>query len=97
MMKMMYGFMFDKYLMDKFLRFMDVDCWDTKAYDDVAAGKKVESRWLPNDAMLEISHSIRREGALTCSPCHTGQGVLDWKALGYTDSEIESLSENPLE
>ena len=97
MMKMMYGFMFDKYLMDKFLTFMDVDGWDTGAYDDVVSGKKVEPRWLPNEAMLEISHAVRREGALTCSNCHAEQGVLDWKVLGYTDSEIESLTQNPLE
>ena len=97
MMKMMYGFMFDKYLMDKFLTFMDVDGWDADAYDEVLAGEKVEPRWLPNDAMLEISHSIRREGALTCSNCHAEQGVLDWQALGYTDAEIEALTQNPLE
>jgi hypothetical protein len=96
MMKMMYGFMFDKYLMDKFLSFMDVDGWDTGAYNDILAGRKVEPRWLPDDAMLEISHSIRRKGALTCSNCHSDQGALDWKALGYTDSEIKSLSQNPL-
>jgi hypothetical protein len=97
MMKMMYGFMFDKYLMDKFLTFMDVDGWNTEAYDEVVAGEKVEPRWLPNDAMLEISHAIRREGALTCSNCHAQQGALDWQALGYTDSEIENLTQNPLE
>lgn len=97
MMKMMYGFMFDKYLMDKFLAFMAVDGWNTEAYDEVLAGEKVEPRWMPNDAMLEISHAIRREGALTCSNCHAEQGVLDWRALGYTESEIEGLTQNPLE
>ena len=97
MMKMMYGFMFDKYLMDKFMTFMDVDGWDTDVYDDVLNGQKVEARWLPNDAMLEISHAVRREGALTCHNCHSTAGVLDWKALGYTDNAIEILTQNPLE
>ncbi|MBN2009033.1 nitrite reductase [candidate division KSB1 bacterium] len=97
MMKMMYGFMFDKYLMDKFMTFMDVDGWNTKAYDDVVSGKHVEPRWLPADAMLEISHSIRKDGALTCGNCHSPSGVLDWKALGYTDDEIDILTQNPLE
>jgi len=96
MMKMMYGWMFKFYLMDKFISFMDVDSWNTKVYKDVLNNKKVEPRWIPNDAMLEISHAIRRKGALTCSNCHNPNGVLDWKDLGYTDKEIESLVENPL-
>ena len=41
--------------------------WNTKAYDDVRAIKKgkVEARWIPADASLEINHGIRLEGALT--------------------------------
>ncbi len=97
MMKKMYGKMFDMYLMNKFMKFMDTDGWHTKPYKDAVVGKKVEGRWLPNDAMLEISHSIRKEGAFTCKDCHTKNGVLDWKALGFTPEEIESLSQNPLE
>lgn len=97
MMKMMYGPMFKYYMMDKFMAFMDVDFWNTKAYADVVKGKKVEARWIPQDAMLEISHAIRRQGALTCNQCHNPNGVLDWKELGYTDDEIEALTQNPLE
>ena len=97
MMKMMYGFMFDTYLMGKFMTFMDVDGWNTRVYNDVLNGRNVEPRWMPHDAMLEISHAIRRNGALTCVNCHTKNGPVDWKALGYTDSEITSLSQNPLE
>jgi hypothetical protein len=97
MMKMMYGWMFKFYLMNKFMSFMDVDGWNTKAYKDVLDNIKVEPRWIPNDAMLEISHAIRREGALTCINCHNPDGVLDWKGLGYGDEEIKSLVENPLE
>ncbi len=97
MMKMMYGAMFKYYMMDKFMAFMDIDGWNTDAYKDVVKGKKVEARWIPNDAMLEISHAIRRKGALTCQNCHSPNGVLDWKALGYSDDEIEGLTQNPLE
>jgi hypothetical protein len=93
MMKMMYGTMFKYYMMDKFMRFMDADKWHTSAYDDVHSMKTAEPRWIPNDAMLEISHAIRREGALTCIDCHRANGVLNWKALGYTQEEAESLSE----
>lgn len=105
MMKMMYGWMFDIYLMNKFMRFMDdgsgdfIKGWNTKPYEDVVnmTDGKVEPRWIPNDALLEISHAIRLEGALTCGNCHSPDGVLDWKSLGYDGDEIESLIENPME
>ena len=92
MMKMMYGWMFKIYLLDKFMSFMDIDNWDTAAYEDVRAGRQVEPRWIPTDAMLEISHGIRLDGALTCDRCHGPQSVLDWKNLGYTPDEIGKLS-----
>ena len=91
MMKMLYDWMFKYYLMDKFVSFMDMAGWNTASYQDVIEGKNVEPRWLPNDALLEISHSIRRQGALSCGDCHSPDGVLDWKALGYTDEEIKNL------
>ncbi len=96
MMKMMYGMMFKYYLMDKFMGFMDVDGWNAEVYEDVHSLKEVEPRWIPADALLEISHAIRRKGALTCTNCHSPNGILDWKELGYTEDEIETLSENPL-
>lgn len=97
MMKMMYGWMFKFYMMDKFMSFMDVDDWNTKAYSDVSKGNNVDPRWIPQDAMMEISHAIRRKGALMCTNCHNPNGVLDWKSLGYSDDEIESLVIDPLE
>ncbi len=51
---------------------------------------------MPQDAMMEISHAIRRDGALTCANCHNPNGVLNWKSLGYSDVEIESLTTDPL-
>jgi hypothetical protein len=92
MMAMMYGWMFKYYLMDKFMLFMDVDRWNTSAYKDVMNMKKVEPRWLPQDASLEISHAIRKNGALTCDNCHGPNGILDWKRLGYSADESASLS-----
>jgi hypothetical protein len=91
MMPMMYGWMFKVYLMDKFMEFMDVDSWKTSAYQGAHDLKTVEARWIPQDASLEISHSIRRKGALTCANCHGPNSVLDWKALGYTGDEATVL------
>ena len=96
MMKRMYGWMFDIYMMNKFMSFMDVDGWDTAPYRDVLELKNVELRWIPNDASLEISHAIRRDGALSCRDCHGPDGRLDWTALGYTGEEIERLTSDPL-
>lgn len=95
MMKRMYGWMFKFYLMDKFMTFMDLKGWNTGAYSDVKSLKNVEARWIPNDAMMEISHAIRRKGALSCERCHSPAGVLDWKDLGYTEDEIEVLIQDP--
>ncbi|MBE0644566.1 MAG: hypothetical protein IH600_10850 [Bacteroidetes bacterium] len=105
MMKMMYGTMFKIYLMDQFMRYMDdgsgkyITGWNTDPYDDVQEMKKgkVEARWIPNDASMEISHAVRRNGALTCNNCHSKTGVLDWKKLGYEDDEVDAYSMNPLE
>jgi len=96
MMKMMYGWMFKFYMMDKFMSFMDVDGWNTKAYSDISNGENVDPRWIPQDAMMEISHAIRRDGALMCADCHNPNGVLDWKGLGYSEEEIENLIIDPL-
>ena len=93
MIKMMYGWMFDIYMMDKFMSFMDIDGWNTDAYEDASNNRNVEARWIPQDALLEASHAIRRKGALTCGDCHSKNGVMDFKTLGYDDEEIESLEE----
>ncbi len=93
MMGMMYGLMFKYYMLDRFMSYMAIDGWNTDAYSDVRSGRNVEARWLPNDAMLEASHAIRLEGALTCHNCHGPDGVLDWKQLGYTDEEAAKLSQ----
>jgi len=93
MMKMMYGWLFKYYMMDRFMSFMDVAGWNGSAYDDARYLRKVEPRWIPQDASLEISHAIRKTGALSCNNCHSQSGVLDFKSLGYDREEIISLQE----
>jgi len=97
MMKMMYGWMFKLYLMDKFMTFMGAGGWNTASYNDVLSLRKVEPRWLPNNASMEISHAVRRKGALSCASCHSPGGIMNWKELGYAENEIQSLTVNPLE
>ncbi len=92
MMGMMYGWMFKLYMLDRFMSYMDIDGWNLDSFEDVKAGQNTELRWVPTDAMLEISHAIRLEGALSCDDCHDPQGVMDWQELGYTEEEIAGLS-----
>lgn len=92
MIEMMYGWMFKFYLMDRFMAFMSIESWDTSAYQGLRGLKNAEPRWLPNDASMEISHAIRKKGALSCRSCHSPRGVLDWAALGYAPAEITRLS-----
>ncbi|MGB5174319.1 MAG: hypothetical protein WBQ30_06210, partial [Thermoanaerobaculia bacterium] len=94
MMGLTYGRIFKFYLMDRFMSFMGADGWNTDSYDDVKAMKNVEARWMPMEASMEISHAIRREGSLTCNDCHSPDGVLDWKELGYTEADIEMYQQN---
>ncbi|MBI5509460.1 MAG: nitrite reductase [Deltaproteobacteria bacterium] len=91
MMAMLYGLMFKVYLMDEFVSYMEMPRWDTAAYDDVRALERVEPRYIPADASMEISHAIRKDGALSCERCHGPRSVLDWKGLGYTDAERATL------
>ena len=91
MMGMMYGWMFKLYMLDRFMSYMAIDGWNTDSFVDVRAGKQVEARWIPTDAMLEISHAIRLEGALSCNDCHRVGGLMDWETLGYTPEEAENL------
>ncbi|MEW5925083.1 MAG: cytochrome c3 family protein [Candidatus Zixiibacteriota bacterium] len=93
MMEMMYGWMFKVYMMNEFMDFMGIDSWNTSAYEQASKIEKVEPRWIPQDALLEISHAIRKNGALTCNNCHSPEGVMDFRALGYDADAVESLME----
>jgi hypothetical protein len=97
MMAMMYGSMFKYYMLNRFMSFMAIDGWNTESFDDVREMTNVQPRWIPNDASLEISHAIRKQGALSCGNCHSPEGILDFKELGYTADDSEALQSHPLE
>lgn len=96
MMEMMYGWMFKIYMLDKFMSFMNADSWNRSSYDDARSIKNVEPRWIPQDALLEASHAVRREGALNCNNCHSENSVIDFEHLGYNKEDIEFLKEAKL-
>lgn len=86
-MKMMYGAMFKYYMMNRFMAYMRVDGWNTNFSMD-----RIAPYPMRNEGMLMINHAIQKTGR-TCNECHTANGLLDFKALGYTPDEIESLVE----
>ena len=38
------------------------------------------------------NHLVTKEKALSCSNCHARNGVLDFRALGYSEKEIRRLT-----
>ena len=83
-------------MMDDFMDLMAIDGWNTDAYEDVVDMQQVQARWIPQDASIEISHGIKKDGALICGSCHSPFGVIDWKALGYSEEEVAKLERNPM-
>jgi hypothetical protein len=97
-MRLVYSSMFKYYMLDDFMAFAGGDDgWNPDGYEGVASLERVEPRWIPKDANLELSHAVRRDGALACGDCHAPEGVLDWRALGYTPEEAAELSVDPLQ
>lgn len=45
----------------------------------------------PTGSFISLSHAIKRNGALRCSDCHSTSGVMDFRALSYSDSQIAFL------
>ena len=87
MMKMMYGAMFKYYMMNRFMSYMRVKGWDTDFSMD-----RIAPEAMRNEGMLMINHAVQKTGR-TCNECHAQNGLLDFRALGYTPEETESLIE----
>ncbi len=45
----------------------------------------------PVGSFISLSHAIKREGALGCGDCHSPTGVMDFRALSYSASQIAFL------
>ena len=42
---------------------------------------------------ITVSHAIKKDGALNCGDCHTGNGRLDFALLGYSQEKQAQLSD----
>lgn len=85
-MKMMYGSMFKFYLMDRFMAYMGINGWNT--HFDM---KRIAPSPMRNEGNLMVNHGITRQGR-TCAECHSPNGLLDFKALGYNPERVAELT-----
>ena len=63
-----------------------------KPYESM--GLKWSGDWIayqvPGTSYISVNHGIKRMG-LYCNSCHSKDGVMDFKALGYTLQQVEQL------
>lgn len=92
--KRMYELPFKEYMMDEFMRYFGVDEWHTEY--PIKNGKlvNVEPHWMRQISTLMVNHGITKE-ARTCQECHSKNGILDFKALGYSEERIKDLTNLP--
>jgi hypothetical protein len=64
-------------------QFTPISAIGIKDYEPVPGWQKV---------YFGSNHLVTRTGALTCINCHAVNGVLNFKALGYSDPEINKLT-----
>ena len=57
-------------------------------------GFKWSGEWMamqvPGSSYISVNHGIKREG-LYCNSCHSKDGEMDFKALGYTEHQVKML------
>ncbi len=93
--KRMYQYPFKKYMMDDFMHYFGVDTWsDVYPIDNKGNLRNVEPHWMRQFGTLMINHSIKKEG-LACASCHSPNGILDFKKLGYSPERVKDLEHLP--
>ena len=93
--KRMYQYPFKEYMMDDFMHYFGVTTWNTKyPLDEKGKLRDIETHWMRQFGTLMVNHGIQREG-LSCRDCHSANGVLDFKKLGYSPERIKDLQNLP--
>ncbi len=61
-----------------------------------AMGLKWSGEWMPmqvpGTSYISVNHGIQKDG-LSCNSCHSKNGVMDFKALGYTPQQVKQLEQ----
>ena len=60
-----------------------------------ASGRPYSGSWKPKkyDVYFQLSHGVTVERSLQCNDCHSPSGVMDFKALGYTEEKVKELTQ----
>jgi hypothetical protein len=92
--KRMYEAPFKYYMMDEFMRYFGIPEWNTKYPIQNGNLVNVQPKWMRQMGTLMVNHGITKD-AFKCHDCHTEDGILDFKALGYTDKRVKELQKLP--
>ncbi len=65
----------------------------TKALGQSWSGKWISKEFPPRGMFTQVSHATDPDG-LSCNLCHTKEGIMDFKALGYTNEEVKKLEKS---
>jgi nitrate/TMAO reductase-like tetraheme cytochrome c subunit len=94
MVKRMYQAPFKYYMMDKFMQYFGVGSWATKYPLKPENEDSIQGKWMRQMGTLMINHGVTSK-ARTCAECHTSQGILDFRALGYSEQRTRDLEDLP--
>ena len=60
-------------------------------------GLKWSGEWMamqvPGTSFISVNHGVKKVG-LSCNSCHAKKGVMDFKALGYTQAQVKVLEKS---
>ncbi len=94
MVRRMYQTPFKLYMMDKFMEYFGVGSWATKYPLKPENQDALEGHWMRQMGTLMINHGVTR-AARSCDECHTTNGLLDFRALGYSEERARDLEHLP--
>ena len=64
--------------------------WNTTYPLDEKYRKNIQPRWMRQMGTLMVNHSIKAKGR-GCADCHSPNGIMDFKGLGYTPERVRDL------
>jgi hypothetical protein len=78
----------------EFFSYFGVDQWSSEYPLQNGELRNVQANWMRQMGTLVVNHGVHRHGR-SCAECHSPNGILDWKGLGYTDARAAELSNLP--
>jgi len=94
--KRMYQTPFKLYMMDQFMFYFGVmEGWEPVHPHDNNYKGEVKPHWMRQMGTIALNHGIKAKG-FSCKTCHTENGLLPFRELGYSEARSRDL-ENPPE